>query len=408
MAQIFKNNANSTLAAGISAVDTTIIIASGQGARFPVIASPDFCFCTLEDASGNIEIVQVTAHTASSTSFTVTRAQQGTSARSWALGDLFELRHTATEATEWESDIDDLEATRALKAGDTYTGTHDFSGATAVTLPANTSIGLVSATELGYLDGVTSSIQTQLTNKGTVTGQTWTGTHTFPSTTSIGNVSATEIAYLDGVTGAIQTQLDGKADTTGESYSGTHDFTAATVNVETALVGQSGSRAASLDFVNATALSSSLPGQTGNAGKYLSTDGTNPDWYDLPTTAVNKGGTGATNAVSARSNLGVPSTSEVYGLAQLTYVAVSGTSATAAAKQFLATRNAGLTTITGPASATSGDVWALAVCNGRVDNVINWNGLKHEDSSEATTTLDEGNRYYEFRYVDSSFGWKVK
>jgi len=54
--------------------------------------------------------------------------------------------------------------------------------------------GTVSNTEFGYLNGVTSAIQTQLDAKqGTVTG-----------------VSDTEIGYLDGVTSAIQTQLDAK------------------------------------------------------------------------------------------------------------------------------------------------------------------------------------------------------
>lgn len=43
-------------------------------------------------------------------------------------------------------------------------------------------------------------------------GDTFTGTITLPSTTSIGTVSATEIGYLDGVTSAIQAQIDAKAD----------------------------------------------------------------------------------------------------------------------------------------------------------------------------------------------------
>lgn len=54
----------------------------------------------------------------------------------------------------------------------------------------------VSATEIGYLDGVTSSIQTQLNAKQDV----------------VANVSSTEIGYLDGVTSAIQTQLNNKQD----------------------------------------------------------------------------------------------------------------------------------------------------------------------------------------------------
>jgi microcystin-dependent protein len=40
---------------------------------------------------------------------------------------------------------------------------------------------------------------------------TFTGTVTLPANTSIGNVSSTEISYVDGVTSAIQTQLNDKA-----------------------------------------------------------------------------------------------------------------------------------------------------------------------------------------------------
>ena len=52
------------------------------------------------------------------------------------------------------------EALLAPKASPTFTGT--------VALPFTTSIGTVSATEIGYLDGVTSLIQTQLVNKAEV------------------------------------------------------------------------------------------------------------------------------------------------------------------------------------------------------------------------------------------------
>jgi hypothetical protein len=49
---------------------------------------------------------------------------------------------------------------------------------------------------------------------------TFTGTVVLPNTTSIGNVSATEIGYVDGVTSAIQTQLDSKlaTDTASSTY----------------------------------------------------------------------------------------------------------------------------------------------------------------------------------------------
>lgn len=89
-------------------------------------------------------------------------------------------------------------------AGPTFTGT--------VTLPSTTSIGTVSNTEIGYLDGVTSAIQTQINAKAPSANPTFTGTVVLPSTTSIGNVSSTEIGYLDNVTGPIQTQINAKAD----------------------------------------------------------------------------------------------------------------------------------------------------------------------------------------------------
>jgi hypothetical protein len=72
-------------------------------------------------------------------------------------------------------------------------------------------IGDVSNTELQYLNGVTSAIQTQLNAKSPLVSPTFTGTVTLPSDTSIGDVSATEIGYVNGVSSNIQTQLDSKA-----------------------------------------------------------------------------------------------------------------------------------------------------------------------------------------------------
>lgn len=77
--------------------------------------------------------------------------------------------------------------------------------------------------------------------------------------TALTTVSATELGYLDGVTSAVQTQINSKEAT--------------------------------------------LPSQTGNSGKYLTTDGTNKSWgtvsqYALPTQTGNSGKFLTTNGTS--------------------------------------------------------------------------------------------------------------
>ena len=81
-------------------------------------------------------------------------------------------------------------------------------------------VSAVTATELGYLDGVTSGIQGQLNGKqGTVTGgaSTITGSNLTANRAlvsngsgkvAVSNVTATELGYLDGATSGIQEQIN--------------------------------------------------------------------------------------------------------------------------------------------------------------------------------------------------------
>lgn len=94
MAILFTNNASTTLASSITNVATSLTVASGQGALFPNPTSPDYFLCTLQGVSGTpIEIVQVTAR--STDTFTIVRAQEGTTASAFNGGDKVELRLTA-------------------------------------------------------------------------------------------------------------------------------------------------------------------------------------------------------------------------------------------------------------------------------------------------------------------------
>lgn len=92
MSYITTNNAFSTLAGGITALDTNITLASGTGDRFPVIIAPDFSYITFENAAGSIEIVKLVGRVAASDTLSIFRAQDNTTAKAWATGDIVELR----------------------------------------------------------------------------------------------------------------------------------------------------------------------------------------------------------------------------------------------------------------------------------------------------------------------------
>ena len=107
------------------------------------------------------------------------------------------------------SKMEDLTASRALVS--------DSNG--------DVSVSAVTSTEVGYLDGVSSNIQTQLDAKqATITGsattidtESLTASRAVISNSSqkiaVSDVTSTELGYLDGVTSAIQTQMDTKAAT---------------------------------------------------------------------------------------------------------------------------------------------------------------------------------------------------
>lgn len=93
MALKIANNAYGTISASITSAATQIVLGTGQGARFPAIASGDWGYATLSDSSNNLEIVKITARTGDT--FTVERGQDGTTARAYAAGDRMDMRPVA-------------------------------------------------------------------------------------------------------------------------------------------------------------------------------------------------------------------------------------------------------------------------------------------------------------------------
>ena len=99
MAVKFSNNGKTTLASGITNSATSITV--NDGSVFPSLSGGDTFFMTLEDTSGNMEIVSVSA--VSSNTLTVTRAQEGTTARAFSAGDKAENRLTAAGLNSFET-----------------------------------------------------------------------------------------------------------------------------------------------------------------------------------------------------------------------------------------------------------------------------------------------------------------
>lgn len=133
---------------------------------------------------------------------------------------------------------------------------------------------------------------------------------TFPNVAGAVTPTHTELNYVDGVTSAIQTQLDAKAALASPTFTGNpaaptpspgdNDTSIATTAfvatsfaplasptftgvpaAPTASVGTNTTQLATTAFVIAESFVSALPSQTGNAGKYVTTDGSTASWGSL-------------------------------------------------------------------------------------------------------------------------------
>lgn len=93
MGVILKNNAVSTITTAISASDVGLAVAAGTGALFPVLGVSDYFYATLVSAGGTYEVIKVTARVGDT--MTIVRAQEGTTAQSFASGSRIEVRVTA-------------------------------------------------------------------------------------------------------------------------------------------------------------------------------------------------------------------------------------------------------------------------------------------------------------------------
>lgn len=135
------NNAKSELLSGISDTATTIVVKSGEGALFPTITT-EYFYATIALASA-IEIVKVTARTGDS--FTVVRAQDGSTAQSFIAGAKFEMRWNVAQVEDFIGDKDSINirapgvSTTSPTITDNGDGTINLSSCLAFVYPGSTS-----------------------------------------------------------------------------------------------------------------------------------------------------------------------------------------------------------------------------------------------------------------------------
>ena len=163
------------------------------------------------------------------------------------------------------------------------------------------------AAELNYVDGVTSNIQTQLNNKqATITGAASSVTTSNLTASraliagsdgkiAVSAVTSTELGYLDGVTSAIQTQLNGKA-------ASSHNHSAANITSGTLAVTRGGTGVTTNPSMLVNLASTSA----------ASVFATSPRPGVTGTLPIANGGTGATSASAARTALGAAASSHTH------------------------------------------------------------------------------------------------
>lgn len=186
---VASNNANSTLAGNLTALSTSFSVYTGQGSRLPVINdggadNNQYTKVTLQKADGTKEIVNVVRHDTGSDAFTIGvpgtvvgsvsgRAQEGSSATTWAIGDVVACRPTADlmeEAVNLGAKIDASDAKTAIHDDDTFgVSDSEASALTKKTTWANIKALLTTLFNTLYLPLAGGTLTSNLTVNGHVT-----------------------------------------------------------------------------------------------------------------------------------------------------------------------------------------------------------------------------------------------
>lgn len=133
---LLANDASTTLAAGINNSVTTLSVASGAGALFPNPTGGDYFYATLREGA-LVEIVKVTAR--SSDTFTITRAQDNTTAQTFTAAATVKLSLTAANLAE-----------KAGLEANTYTGAQNTARATVASAATTADIWAAAGNQIDW------------------------------------------------------------------------------------------------------------------------------------------------------------------------------------------------------------------------------------------------------------------
>ncbi len=213
-----SNNVRSSLRTEVLSGSTTILLPVGHGARFPALGAGEYFYATIEDAAGNYEIVRVTAR--ATDTLTATRGAEGTTARTFAAGSTIEMRVTAASVLDAAQDAADTVDLAQFSVTASAAEINILDGALLSTAELNILDGVTASTaEINILDGVTAStaeinildgVTASTAEINILDGVTATTAEINKLAGTPAGLTATELGYVDGVTSSIQTQLDAK------------------------------------------------------------------------------------------------------------------------------------------------------------------------------------------------------
>ena len=383
----FTNNASTTVATGINTSATSLTVASASA--FPQLAgADDYCYLTIQQATGSgREVVKATA--LSTNTFTIARAQDGTTAGTWSAGDVVELRMTAALLT----DVIDAATVEGVKANFQYTPTAGqtvFSGAdnSSNTLVINQS-GLVNV----YMNGVRLVQGTDYTASAannTITLTTGATTSDIIDIEVYGNSTSATWASAVAITGGAISGTSVAATTLSASGTATlntfvsNNSTISGGTINNVAIGGTTQAAGSFSDLNAT---TSLEVPAGTTGQRPSSPSAGSFRYNT----------------TSGSFEGYSSAWGEIGGGAFNDFAIKTANYTAVAKDQLIVNSSSAVTITLPASPSAGSVVFIknavsgTVTVARNGSNINSTADNGELASDASATLV---------YVDSTIGWK--